>query len=310
MTKRRGITIAAAAVFLLGIGAIVFVGTGAYNVAATTAHLPVTRWLLNTVQERSIAARADGVPSPPSLDSGLVKHAFAEYEAMCVVCHGAPGMERGTLGKGMNPEPPDLTKVAAEWNDRELFWITKHGIKLAGMPAFGVTHSDKELWGIVAVLRRLQHMSAEDYRRSVAEAGAHGDMHGVVTESGGETQTTDAQPHAHPGTPASTAQQRAGTQGMNHSRMDHSTTASTSRRRAPLQASPHQEHEPIVTGRAAKRPMREAAQVDVDGTEKLKTLAAELLRDPIVLERIRADSALRRRWENPNVRKQLDPPSP
>jgi hypothetical protein len=204
--------------------------------------------------------------------------------------------------------------VAVERNDRELFWIVKHGIKMAGMPAFGVTHSDKELWGIIAALRQLQYMSAEDYRRSVAEAGAHGDMGGILTKAGSEIQTAGAQAHAHSGTQAnttqaSTAQQRTGMAGMDHSRMDQSRTASASRRRAPVQAPAHQEHERPLTESAATRAAGESAQIDVEGTEKLKTLAAELLRDPIVLERIRADSALRRRWENANVRKQLGPPS-
>lgn len=62
---------------------------------------------------------------------------------MCAVCHGAPGEERGEVGKGMNPTLPRLERVADQWSDREIFWILKHGIRLAGMPAFGATRSDK-----------------------------------------------------------------------------------------------------------------------------------------------------------------------
>jgi hypothetical protein len=109
----------------------------------------------------------------------MVQRGFEEYQAMCATCHGAPGSERGALGKGMNPEPPDLAEEAAKWSDRELFWITKHGIKLAGMSGLGVTHSDEELCRIVAGLRRLEHISADEYRRLTAQAGAHPDAHGA-----------------------------------------------------------------------------------------------------------------------------------
>jgi Cytochrome C oxidase, cbb3-type, subunit III len=173
-------------------------------------------------------------------------------------------LERGTLGKGINPKPPDLAEEAAEWSDRELFWITKHGIKLAGMPAFGVTHSDKELWGIVAFLRRLESMSPDEYRRLA----------------------TDAPTHAHAGMVETAPQAQAGTQGTDHDRTDHSRRAG---------GMPGRRH-------TAERHAAEPAQVDADATEKLKTLAAELLRDSVVSARIRADSALRRRWENDNVR--------
>src|SRR5919106_723020 len=173
MTKRRLAAGLAAIGLLLALGTVVLVATGAYNIAASAPHTRFAQWLLNTVQERSVTVRADDVPTPPPIDSEMVRHGFEEYRAMCATCHGAPGVERSELGKGMNPEPPDLAEEAAEWSDRELFWITKHGIKMAGMPAFGVTHSDEELWGIVAFLRRLQSLSPDEYRRVAAETATH-----------------------------------------------------------------------------------------------------------------------------------------
>lgn len=220
---------------------------------------------------------------------------------MCAACHGAPGVERGALGKGMNPEPPDLAAEAAEWSDRELFWITKHGIKLAGMPAFGVTHSDEEVWGIVAFLRRLEHISPEEYRRMAAEADAHpethGDevqprvaMHGTVESSQGAAAEPGAAPMGHTHA-ADAGRPRGGAQApsqpvkpaMDHARMQ--------RRRG-----------------VAERPAVDSAQIDTGATQKLKTLAAELIRDSVVMRRIRTDSALRRRWEEENVRRQLTAP--
>jgi mono/diheme cytochrome c family protein len=293
--KRRGIAVAAGAiagfVLLLVVGAFVFISTGAYSVAATAPHTPFTRWLLKTTQRRSVAVRADEVLAQPPVDSAMVRQGFEEYREMCVACHGAPGVERGTLGKGINPEPPDLAEEAAEWSDRELFWITKHGIKLAGMPAFGVTHSDKELWGIVAFLRRLESMSPEEYGRLA----------------------TEAQTHAHAGMVETAPQAGAGMQETDHSRAEHSGAAGATRRTGVQPPSrggmPGMDHAGMPgRGRTAERRAAEPAQVDADATKKLQTLAAELLRDSVVTARIRMDTALQRRWENDSVRRRVVSP--
>ncbi|MDX1650197.1 MAG: cytochrome c, partial [Myxococcota bacterium] len=75
------------------------------------------------------------------------------------------------------PEPPELAEEAAEWGDTELFWITKHGVRMTGMPAFGPTHADRELWDVVALVRRLPELSAGEYAALVEEAGEDGHAH-------------------------------------------------------------------------------------------------------------------------------------
>jgi mono/diheme cytochrome c family protein len=172
-------------------GGLLAMYTGAYNVAATQDHTALGRWILKTGQTRSVAVRADDVPEPPPFDADMVEHGFEHYQAMCVDCHGAPGVDRGEFGQGMTPTPPDLSEEAAHWSEKELFWITKNGIKLAGMPAFGPTHSDEEIWGLVAFMRELEGMTPQDYEEWEARlAPAEGD---TAVDAG----------HSHePGTPA------------------------------------------------------------------------------------------------------------
>ena len=52
-------------------------------------------------------------------------------------------------------------------SDVEIYWIVKHGIKLTGMPAFGRTHDEEQLWGIVAIVEEIPRMSPEQYRQLV-----------------------------------------------------------------------------------------------------------------------------------------------
>jgi mono/diheme cytochrome c family protein len=95
---------------------------------------------------------------------------------MCVTCHGAPGVDREEIGKGLNPEPPRLEKIVANWTDAELFWTVKNGIRMTGMPGFGGTHTDAEVRSIVSFVRRLPRMSPQEYQRRVAAAGSHHEM--------------------------------------------------------------------------------------------------------------------------------------
>ena len=47
-----------------------------------------------------------------------------------------------------------LTRVQAR-SDGELRWIVSNGIRMTGMPAFGASRSEEEVWQLVAALRRL-----------------------------------------------------------------------------------------------------------------------------------------------------------
>lgn len=195
---RTTIISVAATLVVLGLAGLAVMYSGAYNVAATAGHTSLVRWILQTTQERSIAARVDHVPQPPPVDSAAVLHGFGHFRSMCVLCHGAPGVERGELGKGITPEPPELSEAAEEFSERELFWITKHGIKMAGMPAFGPTHSDEEIWGIVAFLTRLGRMTPEEYAKweaRVATAGADSPVDSAAAQ--GHTHPSGTEAHGH-----------------------------------------------------------------------------------------------------------------
>lgn len=162
-TARTAAITVLATLAVLAAAGLLFIYSGAYNVAATEKHTTLGRWVMNTMQNRSVAVRAEGVAAPPLADSAMVEHGFEHFRAMCVVCHGAPGVERGELGKGITPTPPRLSEQASMFSAKELFWIIENGIKMAGMPAFGPTHSDQEIWGLVAFLERLEGMSEEEY---------------------------------------------------------------------------------------------------------------------------------------------------
>lgn len=172
---------------LLAIAAVAYAYLGFYNVAATDPHFDAVRWSLDTTMERSIERHATReVGEAPPLDDPAKLQTGAHHfvEEGCVTCHGGPGRTPAGFAAYMKPEPPDLSKAAAERSDTELFWVMKHGLKMTAMPAFGPTHDEAELWAMVAFVRRLPEMSAAEFESlTAAPAGAD---HGGGGEDGAE----------------------------------------------------------------------------------------------------------------------------
>jgi mono/diheme cytochrome c family protein len=150
------------------ITATVFVFSGLHDVSATAPHWRITHWILETARVRSIEAHAAGIAVPPGLDDpARILIGTEHFAAHCAVCHGAPGVPKGDIARGLYPQPPDLAAAANRYSDAELFWIVKHGIKMSGMPAWS-DHSDEELWATVAFLKKLPRMSEQDYDARVS----------------------------------------------------------------------------------------------------------------------------------------------
>jgi hypothetical protein len=55
-------------------------------------------------------------------------------------------------------------------------WIIKHGVKLTGMPAWGLTHDDELLWDVVAFVRRLPKLTPEQYEALAKNAPKHEEL--------------------------------------------------------------------------------------------------------------------------------------
>ena len=151
-------------------GTLTFVYSGLFNVAATASHDPVTNWLLTKTRIRSIEMRVGDIKVPDLDDEKLQLAGINDFNSMCAICHTAPGREPSPLAKGLNPPAPDLAEVALETKPEILFWATKNGIRMTGMPAWGVTHSDDDIWPVVAFMQVLPDLDGNDYQEMLKEA--------------------------------------------------------------------------------------------------------------------------------------------
>ena len=152
-------------------------GTGMFNTAATKEPGTLERRLASLALNRSVAARAPDSENPFRDDQTAIEHGITHFRETCLLCHGAPNVEPGEFAKGLNPAAPELSQVLADWSDGDLFWLTSHGIRMTGMPAFGTTHSDEEIWQIVAFVRHLPNLTPGQ-KKVLQEASQQGHHHG------------------------------------------------------------------------------------------------------------------------------------
>jgi mono/diheme cytochrome c family protein len=151
---------------IAAVGAAIFFFGGFFSVAASEPDPGIVNWALVKVRMASIERHAHEI-SPVNLDDPEMVHAGARAFAArgCVNCHGAPGVNWQKFSEGLQPDPPDLKDIVKEREPAELFWVVKHGIKMTAMPSFGsIGVADKDIWTIVAFIKKLPDISEADFK--------------------------------------------------------------------------------------------------------------------------------------------------
>ena len=151
----------ALAIAIVLIGAYVLVRSGHIpaNADADPGRLEI--WLARTSLDATLDAEAPKGPNPVALtEENLLigVHLFAQN---CAVCHGsAKGIASPSpIAKGLYQKPPQFATDGVE-DDQEgvSFWKIKHGIRLTGMPSFGHSLSDTQVWTLALFLRHMDKL--------------------------------------------------------------------------------------------------------------------------------------------------------
>ena len=134
-------------------GAYLFFSLGFAPVATAAPPMPFEEKMAKMALHARIAKEApSGVPVPadePNLISGAQL-----YRENCAVCHGLNGQPETAAAKGMFPKPPQFFQGHGVTDDPagETYWKAKNGIRLTGMPAYGPSMSEQQLWQVSLLL--------------------------------------------------------------------------------------------------------------------------------------------------------------
>ncbi|HRO59063.1 MAG TPA: c-type cytochrome [Burkholderiaceae bacterium] len=165
--KTVGATLAGAAL-LAALAAAAVLYAGVYDVSASTPHTQFVYSLLETAQRQSVRVRARSIEPP--LDRAPPMRGAACFKARCEQCHGGPGVAPEGIGMSMQPVPGPLIDASRNWRLREVYWITRNGVKMTGMPAWQLRMSDADIWAVAEFVMGLSRMSPADYAKRMQVA--------------------------------------------------------------------------------------------------------------------------------------------
>ena len=215
---------------------------------------------------------------------------------------GMAGMDHGNMDHGSMAGMDHGGMTGMQGDAQAAGGAGMAGMDHSGMP--GMSDS-----GAQAGAEAMDHSNMPGMRAGGASAGTAGMDHSGMAGMAGH-----ATPSSRRGAAAVDHSQMAGMQGMDHSRMQPSSS-DRSGTRAPQAGHTEMGHGAMkVSGQAgtmagmdhAGMPHDAPAEASNDaGMEKLRALVAELVQDPRVQTQIQADTALRRRWADEGVRRIL-----
>ena len=149
-------------ILILALGGYLFVRGGGVSLATTAPPLPLEKTVAKMALRASIGNAQDRKDPLPIGDENMLAGVNA-YKENCAVCHGAPGLPRTAISKGMFPPPPPIfEKEGMVTDDPEgvTYWKVTHGIRLSGMPGFADTLSDTQRWQVTMLVAHADKLSA------------------------------------------------------------------------------------------------------------------------------------------------------
>jgi mono/diheme cytochrome c family protein len=159
---------------VVAIAAGYMMSAGIYNIGATDKHWLITEKLIEWMRNNSIAVRANVLEVPTMEETEYLAIGATHYDAMCTICHLAPGQELTELAQGLYPQAPvfhqrklPVGTDAIETQTKAYFWVIKNGIKMTAMPAWGLTHDDETIWAMALFVQKLENMSADQYQKLI-----------------------------------------------------------------------------------------------------------------------------------------------
>ena len=177
--------------FILGILTVIVIGFVIALVVAQFGLMPTNAdatppaleiKLASNALDASMERHAPRVTNPlPVTDENLID-GIKVYSMNCALCHGDLDYKPSALEHSLYPPPPQLVLDPMDDPEWHLYYAIRTGIRYSGMPAWGKTLSDKDIWKVTAFLSRVDKLppAVQDYSKKtygVAPQEHHGEGH-------------------------------------------------------------------------------------------------------------------------------------
>src|SRR5215472_3210369 len=170
---QRGRMLLAGCLPLVVLGALYGAGLIRRGFSAAEEPSGVEKLMARTVRNLSIPARARKETNPWTPTPENLREARDRFLARCAIRYGTDGSGVTQVGRNLYPRAPDLrAPETQDLTDGQIHYFIQKGVRLTGMPAWGIPHdeADQEGWKLVLFIRSLRPLSGRE--RSQQEAVA------------------------------------------------------------------------------------------------------------------------------------------
>ncbi len=152
-------------------GGYLLLALGWFPIGADNAPGTLERRLARTAHHAYMAKHVPRTENPVQPTPANLAEGAREYEEHCAVCHGGARQAKSVLRTKFSPPVPQLVTRVPHDPDPDFFWITKHGIRMTGMPAWDGILSDDQIWKVVSFLKHSNNLPPEAKQAWQAAAG-------------------------------------------------------------------------------------------------------------------------------------------
>ena len=146
---------------VLATGAIVVSRFGLYPIGADNPPSGVERMLAGRAMDVYADRHKPAGDNPIAPTAANLTDGAKQYEARCALCHGGAKARISPLQNQFSPPVPQLINRVPHDPPTWIFWVTKHGVRMTGMPAWTGILSDDDIWKIVAFIKNSGNLPRE-----------------------------------------------------------------------------------------------------------------------------------------------------
>ena len=150
----RGFVLGVIVTLVVLAGGVVAVShLGLYPIGADNPPSSIEHSLATRAMDEYADKHKPAGPNPTELTPANLTEGAQKYEQHCALCHGGASAKISPMRDKFNPPVPQLVNRIPHDPDEWIFWVTKHGVRMTGMPTWAGVLSDDEIWKIVAFIK-------------------------------------------------------------------------------------------------------------------------------------------------------------
>ena len=152
-------------VLIIAVGGLAYLLLGFAPTNADANPSRMESWVASGAMDTSMEKHAPNLNNPvPATDSNLID-GMKIYTMNCATCHGALDKKPSPLQNSLYPPAPQVVREPLDDPEWHIFYAIRTGVRYTGMPAWGKTLSEQDMWKVTGFLSRIEKLppGAKEY---------------------------------------------------------------------------------------------------------------------------------------------------